>query len=98
MRTTRRSGPFGVGAKLDKLVDHIGKQLESAAEQDRSGLSENWSEEQAVLESIPDYIFRIRRNGSVSVVGSGTRRFLAANDPTPGKLDAKMAAKPEVRL
>ena len=94
MRTPRRSGPFGIGAKLDKLVDHIGRQLESAAEIDRSGLSQSWSEEQAVLQSIPDYIFRIRRDGSVSVVGSGTSRFLAANDPMPGKRDADTAAKP----
>ena len=93
MRTPRRSGPFGVGAKLDKLVDHIGRQLESAAEQDKSGLSQSWSEEQAVLQSIPDYIFRIRRDGSVSVVGSGTSRFLEANDPTPGKREAGTAAK-----
>jgi HD-GYP domain-containing protein (c-di-GMP phosphodiesterase class II) len=93
MRTPRRSGPFGVGAKLDKLVDHIGRQLESAAEEGKSGLSENWSEEQAVLQSIPDYIFRIRRNGSVSVVGSGTRRYLAANDPMPGKRGTDTAAK-----
>jgi len=93
MRTPRRSGPFGVGAKLDKLVDHIGRQLESAAEEDRSGLSQSWSEEQAVLQSIPDYIFRIRRNGSVSVVGSGTRRFLEANDPMPSKRDGDTAAK-----
>lgn len=93
MRTPRRSGPFGVGAKLDKLVDHIGRQLESAAEEGKSGLSENWSEEQAVLQSIPDYIFRIRRNGSVSVVGSGTRRYLAANDPMPGKHGTDAAAK-----
>jgi putative nucleotidyltransferase with HDIG domain len=93
MRTPRRSGPFDVGAKLDRLVDHIGRQLESAAEQDRSALSQSWSEEQAVLESIPDYIFRIRRNGSVSVVGSGTRRFLEANDPMLGKRDVDTAAK-----
>ena len=93
MRTPRRSGLFGVGAKLDKLVDHIGRQLESAAEQDKSGLSQSWSEEQAVLQSIPDYIFRIRRDGSVSVVGSGTSRFLEANDPTPGKREAGTAAK-----
>ena len=93
MRTPRRSGPFGVGAKLDKLVDHIGRQLESAAEQDKSGLSQSWSEEQAILQSIPDYIFRIRRDGSVSVVGSGTSRFLEANDPTPGKREAGTAAK-----
>jgi len=94
MRTPRRSGPFGVGAKLDRLVDHIGKQLESAAEVDSGGLSQSWSEEQAVLESMPDYIFRIRRNGSISVVGSGTRRFLAADDSTPGKRNADTAVKP----
>ena len=98
MRTPRRSGPFGVGAKLDKLVDHIGRQLESAAEQDKSGLSQSWSEEQAVLQSIPDYIFRIRRDGSVSVVGSGTSRFLEANDPTPGKRDVGTAARPGDQL
>jgi HD-GYP domain-containing protein (c-di-GMP phosphodiesterase class II) len=98
MRTPRRSGPFGVGAKLDKLVDHIGRQLESAAEENRSGLSQSWSEEQAVLQSIPDYIFRIRRNGSVSVVGSGTSRFLASNDPVPGKRSADTAAKSEGQL
>jgi HD-GYP domain-containing protein (c-di-GMP phosphodiesterase class II) len=98
MRTPRRSGPFGVGAKLDKLVDHIGRQLESAAEIDRSGLSQSWSEEQAVLEAIPDYIFRIRRDGSVSVAGSGTSRFLAANESTPGKRSADAAAKSEGQL
>ncbi|MBN2099059.1 MAG: HD domain-containing protein [Dehalococcoidia bacterium] len=92
MRTPRRSGPFGVGAKLDRLVDHIGRQLESAAEENTSGLSQSWSEEQAVLQSIPDYIFRIRRDGSVSVVGSGTSRFLAANDPMSGKRGADAAA------
>ncbi|MDM8000779.1 MAG: HD domain-containing phosphohydrolase [Dehalococcoidia bacterium] len=98
MRTPRRSGPFGVGAKLDKLVEHIGRQLESAAEEGKSGLSESWSEEQAILEAIPDYIFRIRRDGSVSVAGGGTRRFLPANDPVPVKSGLNAAAKPGSEL
>ncbi len=95
MRTPRRSGSFGVGSKLDKLIDHIGRQLESAAEVNRSGLSQDWSEEQAVLQAIPDYIFRIRGNGSVMVVGSGTSRFMAAHDSVPGKRNTDAAPKPE---
>jgi len=81
MRTSRQSGLFDVGTKLDRLRDFIGRQLESAAEDHGNGLSRSWSEEQAILEAIPDYIFRIRRNGAVSVAGNGRHGYIAAGVP-----------------
>jgi HD-GYP domain-containing protein (c-di-GMP phosphodiesterase class II) len=93
MRTPRQSGGFGVGGKLDKLFDHIGRQLESAAEDHDNGLSQSWSEEQALLQAMPDYIFRIRHNGFVSVVGNGSHGDVAVGVPPPGRSPLDAAAK-----
>lgn len=95
MRTPRQSGRFGVGPKLDRLFDHIGKQLESAAEENSDGLSQSWSEEQAILQAMPDYIFRVRRSGSVSVAGNGSYGRMATGVvPKPSQSPADAAAKP----
>ncbi len=83
MRTPRQSGQFGVGGKLDKLFDHIGKQLESAAGDHGNGLSQSWSEEQALLQAMPDFILRVRRNGSVTVAGNGSHGYVATGVPAP---------------
>jgi HD-GYP domain-containing protein (c-di-GMP phosphodiesterase class II) len=93
MRTPRQSDGFGVGGKLDRLFDHIGRQLESAAQDHSSELSQSWSEEQAMLQAMPDHIFRIRRNGFVSVVGNGNHRNVATGVPTPGRSPSDAAAK-----
>ncbi len=93
MRTTRQSGGFSVGGKLDRLFDHIGRQLESAAQDHSSGLSQSWSEDQAMLQAMPDYVFRIRRNGFVSVVGNGNHSNVATGVPTPGRTPSDAAAK-----
>jgi len=95
MRTPRQSDGFSVGGKLDRLFDHIGRQLESAAQDHSSGLSQSWSEEQAMLQAMPDYIFRIRRNGFVSVVGNGNHDNAATGVPTPGRSPSDVAAKPQ---
>ena len=93
MRTPRQPGLFDVATKLDRLRDHIGRQLESAAEDHGSGLSQSWSEEQDMLQAIPDYIFRIRRNGSVSVAGNGSHVATGVTPPRQSAADA--AAKPK---
>ncbi len=97
MRTPKQSGLFDVSTKLDRLRDHIGRQLESAAENHGNGLSQSWSEEQAILQAMPDYLFRIRRNGSVSVAGNGSYRHVATGVPTPQRSPADTAAKPQGR-
>ncbi len=78
MRTPKQSGLFDVASTLDRLRDHIGRQLEAAAEYPRSGPSQNGAEEQAILQAIPELIFRIRRNGSVSIMGNGSYGYMAA--------------------
>jgi HD-GYP domain-containing protein (c-di-GMP phosphodiesterase class II) len=93
MRTPRQSGGFGVGGKLDSLFDHIGRQLESAAEDHDNGLSQSWSEEQALLQEMPDYIFRIRRNGFVSVVGNGSHGDVAVGVPPTDRSPSDAAVK-----
>ncbi len=93
MRTPKQSGLFDVVSTLDRLRDHIGRQLESAAEDNGNGLSRSWSEEQAMLQAMPDYIFRIRRNGSVSVAGNGSHGHVATSVPTPSRSPADAAAK-----
>jgi len=97
MRTPKQSGLFDVATKLDRLRDHIGRQLESAAENHGNGLSQSWSEEQAILQAMPDYIFRIRRNGSVSVAGNGSHGHVATGVPTPRRSPADTAAKSQGR-
>src|SRR5512136_1542125 len=97
MRTSRQSGQFGAGTKLGKLRDHIGRQLEAAAQGHGNALTQSWSEEQALLEAMPDYIFRVRRNGSVSVTGNGTHGHTVAATPTPPRSPANAPAKPQDR-
>jgi HD-GYP domain-containing protein (c-di-GMP phosphodiesterase class II) len=94
MRTPRESGLFDVGTKLDRLRDYIGRQLESAAADHGNGLSLSWSEEQAILEAMPDYVFRVRRNGTVLVAGNGSHGYVAAGVPPPRQSQMDKKAEP----
>lgn len=79
--TTKQSRRFNVSATLDTLRDHIGRGLGSATDSSSNVLPLSEAEQQALLRATPDFVFRIEleQNGDVSVIGNGTRTYIAAD-------------------
>jgi HD-GYP domain-containing protein (c-di-GMP phosphodiesterase class II) len=95
MGTRNGSGLSKVSAGLDRLRDHIGKQIDAAAERPRGESSQSEPDERAILRVIPDVIFHIKRNGTVSVLHAGRRSHVSTHVPAPRRTSADAAAKLE---
>ncbi len=82
--------------KMDKLHDRISRELESAARGaiGASGASEGGADGRTMLQAMPDLIFRVRRNGAVSVVSHGGAHQPSAHAPTVRRNPADAAGKP----
>jgi HD-GYP domain-containing protein (c-di-GMP phosphodiesterase class II) len=78
--------------KLDRLRDHISKELESAAG-GPSVASDGGPGERAILQAMPDLVYRIRRNGAVSMVGHGNRHSTSAHASNVRRSPADAAVK-----
>ena len=94
MSTIKQSSRFNVSATLDMLRDHIGRGPGSAADSSSSVLPLSEAEQQVLLRATPDFVFRIEleQDGAVSVMGNGTRTYIAADAVAnphdhPGKKD-----------
>jgi HD-GYP domain-containing protein (c-di-GMP phosphodiesterase class II) len=79
--------------KMDSLHDRISRELVSAAG-GTSGASEGGADGRTILQAIPDLIFRVRRNGVVSVVGHGSDHHPSPHAPTIRRNPADAASKP----
>ncbi|MCX5991493.1 MAG: HD domain-containing protein [Chloroflexi bacterium] len=81
MSTTKQSRRFNVSATPHTLRAHISRWLGSAADRSSSVLPLSEAEQQALLRVTPDFVFRIEleQGGGVSVMGKGTRTYIAAD-------------------
>ena len=79
--------------KMDSLHDRISKELERAAG-GASTASEGGADGRTILQAIPDLIFRVRRNGVVSVVGHGSDHHPSPHAPAIRRNPADAASKP----
>ena len=79
--------------KMDSLHDRISRELERAAG-GASSASEGGVDGRTILQAIPDLIFRVRRNGVVSVVGHGSDHHPSPHAPTIRRNPADAASKP----
>lgn len=82
--------------RLDKMVEHISKELESAAGASGGALDLGPSA-RATLEAMPDLVFRVRPNGAVSMVGRGSRQGTSDRESSVGRKPPDAAAKPQAQ-
>jgi HD-GYP domain-containing protein (c-di-GMP phosphodiesterase class II) len=96
MLTTKQPRRFNVSATLDTLRDHIGRGLGSTEEGSSSALPLSETEQQALLRAMPNLVFRIRLGqDGISVVGNGTRTYIAADGSTFQETPANAVVNPD---
>jgi HD-GYP domain-containing protein (c-di-GMP phosphodiesterase class II) len=79
--------------KMGKLHEHISRELESAAGS-ASGMLDGAMDSRTVLQAVPDLIFRVRSDGSVSIVRRSNDHRPSERAPTARRSTVDASGKP----